>query len=215
MKNVVILGSTGSIGTNTLNVIELHLKEFSVYALTAATQYKKLLNQCIIFKPKYAVILDSNAIDYMKSELKNNNIQTTILHSSEDIINLMKLSDVDIVVSAIVGSAGMKATYTALEYSKTVLLANKESLVVGGKLINNLLKENKKAKLIPIDSEHSAILQCLPKDYNNQREQINKLILTASGGPFYGFTHERLKSVTPEMALNHPNWKMGEKNIHR
>ena len=211
MKNVVILGSTGSIGTNTLCVLNMHLDIFSVFALTANTQYEKLLNQCIVFKPKYAVILNSNFVDYLKQELKKNNINTIVLSSLEDIVALMKSTDVDIVVSAIVGVAGLTATYTALEYSKTVLLANKESLVVSGKLINQILQTNKKSKLIPIDSEHSAILQCLPPDYKDKIDQIDKLILTASGGPFYGFKHQDLKFVTPEMALKHPNWKMGRK----
>lgn len=211
MQNVVILGSTGSIGCSTLNVIRSHLDKYTVFALTANSQVDKLLSQCLEFKPKYAVLLDETKSLYLEQQLKQLNIPTEVLTTASDLSNIVKLAEVDIVMSAIVGSYGLLPTYTAIVAGKKVLLANKESLVAAGKLITDALKANPQAQLLPVDSEHSAIFQSLPNNFSSATQEINKIILTASGGPFRCFTQEQLTNVTPEMAVKHPNWSMGKK----
>jgi 1-deoxy-D-xylulose-5-phosphate reductoisomerase len=211
MQKIAILGSTGSIGCNSLEVIRHNLDQYQIFALTAYTQVEKLLNQCIEFKPQYAVIVDEEKAKLLREQLKNNNLTTIVLSKHSDISTIVAMPEVDIVISAIVGAQGLHSTYTALVNSKKVLLANKESLVAGGKLITKVLQENPQSKLIPIDSEHSAILQSLPYNFLEKKHLINAIILTASGGPFYQFTAKQLQDVTPAMALCHPNWNMGRK----
>lgn len=211
MQGVAILGSTGSIGCSTLEVIRLHPKLYKIIALTANLQAEKLLIQCIEFKPKYAVILDKSQATSLELKLKEHNISTQVLTNISDLVNIVSLAEVDIVMSAIVGSHGLLPTYNAVLAGKKVLLANKESLVAGGRLINEALLKNPNAKLIPVDSEHSAIFQSLAPDYVEHKELISKIILTASGGPFRSYSKDQLENVTPEMAVKHPNWSMGKK----
>ncbi len=213
MQQMVILGSTGSIGTSTLDVVRLHKDEYQIFALTCNTNIKVMLQQCIEFKPKYVVVLSRNLSVQLCETLKKHNLNTVVFTKMEDIIQLVQDADVDIVMSAIVGSAGLPPTYVALKAGKKVLLANKESLITGGQLIIDALNSNKNAQLIPVDSEHSAIFQSLPHDYNRQSpcKYVNKIILTASGGPFRSMKYEDLQNVTPEQAIKHPNWSMGQK----
>ncbi|MCC2644891.1 MAG: dxr [Burkholderiales bacterium] len=209
MQNITILGSTGSIGCNTLEVIRLHPDKYIVTALTASSNAQKLFEQCVEFKPEYAVILDLAMAEVLANLLKSHNLPTKVLSKTCDIVAVATLENVDIVMSAIVGSCGLLPTLAAIKAGKKVLLANKESLVAGGKIINHALKSNANASLIPVDSEHSAIFQALPPDYSV--EEINKIILTASGGPFLNFTKKQLYDVTPAQAIKHPNWCMGKK----
>ena len=211
MQKVAVLGSTGSIGCNTLDVIRRHADKYSILALSANSQVDKLLAQCLEFKPQYAVLLDQTKAAYLEKQLQANHINTQVLTTLSDLVNIVKLPEVDIVMSAIVGSHGLLPTYTAILHGKKVLLANKESLVAAGKLITDTLSSNPQAQLIPVDSEHSAIFQALPATYRHYQDSVNKIILTASGGPFLHLTQEELKAVTPEMAVKHPNWNMGKK----
>ena len=218
MQNIVILGSTGSIGTNTLDVIRINPGLYKVFALTANTNAIKLLAQCLEFSPDYALILDQTKAIWLQSELAKSECKTQVLSDSQDLVNLVRDTSVDVIMSAIVGSAGLIPTYNAIKAGKKVLLANKESLVAAGQLIlDTLMLPGNKAHLIPVDSEHSAIFQSLPaklqeKSYVPTTDYgINKIILTASGGPFRTTSLEALEKVTPEMALKHPNWTMGKK----
>ena len=212
MQNVVILGSTGSIGCNTLNVIELHPDKYKVVALTANSNVDKLFEQCALFKPEYAILLDMVQAEYLRHKLKLNQIDTAVLDTPDDLLHVVALSHVDVVMSAIVGSAGLSPTYTAITAGKKVLLANKESLIAGGKLIQHALQNSKSAKLIPVDSEHSAIFQSLPPNFSwDNKCTVNKIILTASGGPFRTLSKEQLVNVKAEQAILHPNWTMGKK----
>lgn len=208
-KNVTILGSTGSIGCNTLDVIRLHSDKYFITALTAASNLNKLFEQCIEFKPEYAVILDQQKARTLADKLKLHHLPTKVLSGTDDLVVVATLGQVDVVMSAIVGSSGLLPTLAAVKSGKKVLLANKESLVAGGKIIKEALQSNPKASLIPVDSEHSAIFQSLPPNYSI--DEISKIILTASGGPFRGFNKEQLLRVTPEEAVLHPNWCMGRK----
>ncbi|HLX54840.1 MAG TPA: 1-deoxy-D-xylulose-5-phosphate reductoisomerase [Aquella sp.] len=208
-KNITILGSTGSIGCNTLEVIRLHPDKYKITALTAGGNLDKLFEQCVEFKPEYAVILDEEKSKVLADKLKLHNLSTKVLSKTSDLVVVATLEQVDIVMSAIVGSSGLLPTLAAIKAGKKVLLANKESLVAGGKIINQALNNCKAAKLIPVDSEHSAIFQSLPLNFSVT--EINKIILTASGGPFRSFSKEQLCDVTPEQAIKHPNWCMGKK----
>ena len=209
MQNVVILGSTGSIGTNTLDVLQQHSNLYNVYALVANTQVDKLIQQCIYFKPKFVILIDSTKINYLENQLKEHKIYSIILNTEQDIINIICSDETDIVMSAIVGAKGLLPTYHAIKANKKVLLANKESLIIGGNILIKTLKSSK-SQLIPVDSEHSAIFQALQANNFNYNE-VNKIILTASGGPFLNHSIDELANVTVNNALNHPNWKMGKK----
>jgi len=210
MQNVVILGSTGSIGCNTLDVIRQHPDKYHVLAITANTQVDKLFMQCLEFKPEYAVILNKKLGANLQHKLINHNLVTQVLTTPADLLTMVELDRTDIVMSAIVGSKGLLPTYSAIKAGKKVLLANKESLITGGKLITQALNHST-AQLIPVDSEHSAIFQALPDGYRTNSSMINKIILTASGGPFRTLSQEELVKVTPEAAIKHPNWVMGKK----
>jgi 1-deoxy-D-xylulose-5-phosphate reductoisomerase len=209
MSNLTILGSTGSIGCNTLEVVRLHPDKYTVKALTASSNVNKLFAQCVEFKPEYAVILDQEKSRVLADKLTLHNVPTKVLSTPKDLVTVATLENIDMVMSAIVGSSGLLPTLEAVKAGKKVLLANKESLVAGGKIINEALKSCPQAKLIPVDSEHSAIFQSLPPNYSVA--EINKIILTASGGPFREFTRAQLCDVTPEQAIKHPNWCMGQK----
>ena len=200
-KRVLILGATGSIGVNTCSVIEHFYNDFEIVAITTNTKIDVLKEECIKFKPKYVHISSNEALE----KFKKFNINVNIYEGS--IADFVKDIDFDILVNALVGYSGFLPTIEAIKKSKTVALANKETLVVGGDIINDLLKKHN-AKLVPIDSEHSAIFQILNHFKN---VPISKVIITASGGPFFRTPKEELKNVTVEMALKHPTWNMGGK----
>ncbi len=209
-QRVAILGSTGSIGTSTLDVIARHLERFEVVALTAATQVDLLLQQCMQFKPRYAVMASEAHAQLLADKLKALGSSTTVLKGAEAISAMASHERVDIVMAAIVGAVGLAPCMAAARAGKRLLLANKEALVVGGDLFMQAVKEGG-ATLLPIDSEHSAIFQSLPEDAKTWSARVDKIILTASGGPFRTREPQSLRDVTPEQACAHPNWVMGRK----
>lgn len=211
MKNIAIFGSTGSIGTSTIKVLKLHPDEYRVFALTGHRNINLLFKQCMELKPKYVYINNDKLAKELARQLREANSKAEVLCEPNDLIFLASHPEVNIVMSAIVGSAGLLPTYHAALSGKKVLLANKESLVAGGAIIMKAAKENG-ATIIPIDSEHSAIFQSLPFGYENlQSSGVNKIILTASGGPFLNTSYEMLQKVDARAAVKHPNWDMGHK----
>lgn len=203
--NIVLLGSTGSIGKQALELIRENKEKFKVYALTANASWKTLAQQINEFKPEYAVIADDAHYANLCGAVSHH--ETEILSGQDYLEELVTHDEVTLVLNSLVGFSGFMPTFTALEHNKRVALANKESLVVGGQLINESIR-NKKDLLIPVDSEHSAIFQCLSGESKNQ---VEKLIITASGGPFRTWSYEQMKQITVEQALKHPNWNMGAK----
>jgi len=203
-QNLVILGSTGSIGEQALDIVDEHSDRFNVLALSCNTNWRKLAEQVNRFHPQYALLCDSENFDDFSAALT---VDTEILVGSDALGELATLEKADVILNSLVGFSGFEPTCKALKAGKKVALANKESLVVGGAIINRLLKEYS-GRLVPVDSEHSAMLQCLVGESN---ESINKLIITASGGPFREWTLEQMKDITVKDALNHPNWSMGSK----
>ena len=217
MRHVVILGSTGSIGCSTLSVLAMHSQQFEVLALTAASQTSKLLAQCLEFRPRFAAMLCPNAAAELKTALKQHGCATEVMAGPEALNELAAHPDADIVVAAIVGAAGLLPTLAAVEPGKTVLLANKEALVMSGELFMDKVVRHG-ATLLPIDSEHNAIFQCLPPAFQHAKKRpalaelgVAKLLLTGSGGPFLSRTINSLPSVTVAEAVAHPNWSMGQK----
>ena len=205
MKNIAILGSTGSIGTQTLQVIEANPERFRVEVLTANNQVELLARQGKQFKPNMVVIGNEEKLGELRDLLRDEDIK--VYGGSDAIAQVVRTSTIDVVVTAMVGYSGLLPTINAIKAGKTIALANKETLVVAGDLINRLVEEYKVA-ILPVDSEHSAIFQCLVGEHNNP---IEKILLTASGGPFRGKDHEYLRTVTAAQALKHPNWHMGAK----
>lgn len=205
MKNIAILGSTGSIGTQTLQVIAAYPERFNVEVLTANNQVELLAEQAKRFKPNMVVIANEEKYPRLCELLKDEDIK--VYAGSEAISQVVQASTVDTVVTAMVGYSGLLPTINAIKAGKTIALANKETLVVAGDLINRLVGEYKVA-ILPVDSEHSAIFQCLVGEHANP---VEKILLTASGGPFRGKDLAYLKTVTPAQALKHPNWHMGAK----
>lgn len=203
MKKVAILGSTGSIGTQSVEVCEKHGLEIT--ALAAHSSIELLEKQARKFKPKYVGIYREDKYKELKERLADTEIK--VLCGMDGLCEIAAMEENDIVLNSVVGMVGLLPTLTAIEAGKDVALANKETLVAGGTLVTALAKK-KGVTIYPVDSEHSAIFQCLQ---GNKREQLNKIILTASGGPFYGYSYEQLKSVTKADALKHPNWDMGNK----
>ena len=212
MEKIVILGSTGSIGCNALEVIKLHKEKYKVFALTANKNVDLLTQQCVDFEPEFAIALNSDANQQLKKNLLALNIKTVVLDDEKSLDWLASHKDTVTVISAIVGAAGLKPTMAAANSGKKILLANKETLVMAGELFVKAVKKSN-AILIPIDSEHNAILQVLPqsKKINGKSNGIRKILLTASGGPFRTSSKEELRHVTPKEALRHPNWIMGKK----
>ena len=212
MEKIVILGSTGSIGCNALEVIKLHKEKYKVFALTANKNVDLLTQQCVDFEPEFAIALNSDANQQLKKNLLVLNIKTVVLDDEKSLDWLASHKDTVTVISAIVGAAGLKPTMAAANSGKKILLANKETLVMAGELFVKAVKKSN-AILIPIDSEHNAILQVLPqsKKINGKSNGIRKILLTASGGPFRTSSKEELRHVTPKEALRHPNWIMGKK----
>ena len=212
MEKIVILGSTGSIGCNALEVIKLHKEKYKVFALTANKNVDLLTQQCVDFEPEFVIALNQDANQQLKKNLLALNIKTIVLDDEKSLDWLASHKDTATVISAIVGAAGLMPTMAAANSGKKILLANKETLVMAGELFVKAVKKSN-AILIPIDSEHNAILQVLPqsKKMNYMSNSIRKILLTASGGPFRTFSKEELKHVTPKEALKHPNWLMGKK----
>ena len=212
MQNVTILGSTGTIGEQTLDVIARHPQRYKVFALTANTNIKVLLKQCLDFEPKYAVLLDETAADALTSELARQNSKTVVLSGMSHLEQVANDPDVDVVMAAIVGAAGLKPAMAAAKAGKRILLANKETLVMAGSLFMDAVKQGG-ATLLPIDSEHNAIFQVMPPQHLKALSDggVRKIILTASGGPFRKHTQAEIEQATPANALKHPNWVMGAK----
>ena len=213
IKHIAILGSTGSIGVNTLDVIRAHPDRFKVAALTAGKQIDRLAQQCVEFKPAIAVVADADGAARLKKLLLDQKINTQVLYGPQALVSAVTDSGCDTVMAAIVGAAGLVPTLAAAKVGKRVLLANKEALVMSGNLFMQAMKQGG-GELLPIDSEHNAIFQCLPAQFSkapNVSLGVEELWLTASGGPFRNTPLEQLGSVTPEQACAHPNWVMGRK----
>ncbi|MFQ0970326.1 1-deoxy-D-xylulose-5-phosphate reductoisomerase [Gilliamella sp. BG1] len=217
MKNITILGSTGSIGCSTLAVIAQNPHLFKAYALVGGNNVAKMTEQCLAFKPKYVAMATAQAATELKANLANLKLDIEVLSGEQAICDLAQLPEVDQVMAAIVGAAGLKPTLAAIKKGKRILLANKESLVTCGHLFMQAVKEYG-AELLPVDSEHNAIFQSLPTavqhdlGFANLAEHgITKIVLTGSGGPFRDWDLAKLAHVTPEQAVAHPNWSMGKK----
>ena len=216
MKRLAILGSTGSVGGNTLDVVARHPGRFEVVALAAGRNDVALLAQCVAHRPRHAVLADADAAERLRRELAKLGVPTEVSCGAEALERIVSLPEVDAVMAAIVGAAGLPATLAAARAGKDVLLANKEALVMSGPLFMAAMEEGG-GMLLPIDSEHSAIFQSLPRGFacgragELDRAGVRKLILTASGGPFRTTPVERLARVTPQQACAHPNWVMGKK----
>jgi len=212
VRNLTILGSTGSIGENTLDVVARHPDRFRVVALTANKGAAKMLEQCLRFQPRYAVLLDEPGAEWLQTEILAADIATEVLCGVESLEKVAALPDVDVVMAAIVGAAGIRPTFAAAGNGKQVLLANKETMVMAGRIFMDVVKENN-AALLPIDSEHNAIFQSLPHSFSGDLKAIGvrRILLTASGGPFRQTPLSSLEQVTPGQACAHPNWVMGRK----
>ena len=203
MKRIAILGSTGSIGTQTLNVVRRHRDRFSIEVLCAGGNADLLIKQAIEFNPNAVVIADESKYSAVQEALSPRDIK--VFAGEKSMVDLMEMESIDMVVAAIVGFAGLRPTLRAIECGKPVALANKETMVVAGALVTEAAARHR-VPILPVDSEHSAIFQCLVGE-----GAIDKILLTASGGPFRGMTREQLATVTLEQALKHPNWSMGRK----
>ena len=209
-QSVAVLGSTGSVGANTLDVIARHPERFEVFALSASTQVDLMLEQVAKFRPHYAVMADEAAGRALKQKVEANGLGAQVVSGQAAIEMVASHEAVDTVMAAIVGAAGLASCLAAARAGKRLLLANKEALVVGAELFMTAVREGG-ATLLPIDSEHSAIFQSLPEDPSTWDARVDKIILTASGGPFRTRAPETLRNVTPEEACAHPNWVMGRK----
>ncbi|MGS0726003.1 1-deoxy-D-xylulose-5-phosphate reductoisomerase, partial [Shewanella sp. 0m-11] len=216
MQNMVILGATGSIGASTLSVVACNPEQYKVFALVANTNVAKMLEICTLHQPKIAHMVDANAAQALKQQLPSHlNIEVT--SGEDELLSLVSSNDVDTVMAAIVGAAGLPSTLAAVNAGKRVLLANKESLVMSGQLFIEAM-QNSGAQVLPVDSEHNAIFQCL-----SERSQleigrcdlvaagVSHILLTGSGGPFLTSDLATLSAMTPEQACKHPNWSMGRK----
>ncbi len=212
-RQLAILGSTGSIGVSTLDVVRAHPDRFNIVALTAGKQIERLANQCIEFKPVIAVVSEAGDAERLQKILLEKHLKTRVLHGPEALVTAVMDSGCDTVMAAIVGAAGLVPALVAAQAGKRVLLANKEALVMSGKLFMQAMKSGG-GELLPIDSEHNAIFQCLPSDFTknpNDNSGVEELWLTASGGPFRNTPLNQLSAITPEQACAHPNWVMGRK----
>lgn len=209
---LTILGSTGSIGESTLDVVSRHPEKFRVFALAGHRQVDKLVAQCKQFRPEYAVVGDAGHAAELEKKLKQEGIDTQVLYGAQALIDVASADEVSGVMCAIVGAAGLPSALAAAQKGKTIYLANKETLVVSGALFMETARQNG-ATVLPIDSEHNAIFQVLPRDYTGRLNEhgINSIILTASGGPFLNTDLSTFDSITPEQAVKHPNWSMGRK----
>jgi len=209
-QRVCVLGATGRIGTNTLDVLARHPDRFEVIALTAHGRVAELRDQCLKWKPRFAVVAEPDAAQMLQRELRAAGLRTEVMHGSAALSDVASHADVDVVMAAIVGAAGLAPCIAAARAGKRLLLANKEAIVVGGALFMQAVREGG-ATLLPVDSEHSAIFQCLPEDRTTWARRIDHIVLTASGGPFRDRDPATLAHVTPDEACAHPNWVMGRK----
>ena len=212
MQNLTILGSTGSIGTSTLDVVARHPDKFRVVALTANCQVDSLFRQCVQFKPRYAVLLDEGAAVRLRQCVREAGLDIEVLSGAAALEQVSVLPEADTVMAAIVGAAGLRPTLAAARAGKKILLANKETLVMAGNVFMDAVRASGSV-LLPIDSEHNAIFQALPRGYdgNLAGSGVRRILLTASGGPFRNTPLDELQHVTPEQACAHPNWVMGRK----
>jgi 1-deoxy-D-xylulose-5-phosphate reductoisomerase len=212
MKHLAILGSTGSIGANTLAVVDRHPDRFEVVALSADRQVDRLLEQCLRYRPRYAAMADTAAAMRLQSRIRGAGLQCEVLAGPTALEQIAGTAEVDTVMAAIVGSAGLRSTLAAARAGKQLLLANKEALVMSGALLIDAIRGSG-ASLLPIDSEHNAIFQALPRNFDGdlKRAGVRKLWLTASGGPFLRTPREQLEQVSPDQACAHPKWIMGRK----
>ena len=209
---LTILGSTGSIGESTLDVVSRHPEKFRVFALAGHKQVEKLAAQCRTFRPEYAVVADAEHAARLEALLKRDGTATQVLHGAQALVDVASADEVSGVMCAIVGAAGLPSALAAAQKGKTIYLANKETLVVSGALFMETARANG-AAVLPIDSEHNAIFQVLPRDYTGRLNEhgIRSIILTASGGPFLTADLGTFDSITPAQAVKHPNWSMGRK----
>jgi len=212
VQNLTVLGSTGSIGTSTLDVVARHPGKFQIVALTANCQVDLLFRQCVQFKPRYAVMLDEGAATQLRQRVSEAGLAIEVLSGAAALEQVSILPEVDAVMAAIVGAAGLHPTLAAARAGKKILLANKETLVMAGNVFMDAVRASGSA-LLPIDSEHNAIFQALPRGYdgNLAKNGVRRILLTASGGPFRNTPLSELQHVTPEQACAHPNWVMGRK----
>ncbi len=212
MQNITILGSTGSIGTSTLDVVARHPDRYRVFALTAYQQVELLFQQCVQFQPQFAVLLDDAAVVQLRARVKEAGLAVQVLSGVDALEQVCIASEVHAVMAAIVGAAGLRPTLAAARAGKKILLANKETLVLAGNVFMEAVRASGSA-LLPIDSEHNAIFQSLPHNYSGDMHGsgVRRILLTASGGPFRNTPLNELQHVTPEQACAHPNWVMGRK----
>ncbi|WP_339079684.1 1-deoxy-D-xylulose-5-phosphate reductoisomerase [Pseudomonas sp. TMP9] len=212
LQQITVLGATGSIGLNTLDVIARHPERYQVFALSGFSRLAELEALCMIYRPRFAVVPQALQARHLQQGLHAAGLSTQVLHGPEGLCQVAAHPDVDAVMAAIVGAAGLAPTLAAVEAGKKVLLANKEALVMSGALFMQAVRRSG-AVLLPIDSEHNAIFQCLPGDYARGLKQVGvrRILLTASGGPFREMPLDELHAVTPEQACAHPNWSMGRK----
>ena len=208
---VTVLGATGSIGLSTLDVLARHAERYEVFALTAFSRVDELAGLCLRHRPRLAVVADALAAASLQQRLRDAGLNTEVLYGEQALCEVASAAEVDVVMAAIVGAAGLRPTLAAVQAGKRVLLANKEALVMSGALFMQAVRRHA-ATLLPIDSEHNAIFQCLPERTGSLEQLgVRRILLTASGGPFREFTLEQMASVTPAQACAHPNWSMGQK----
>ncbi len=209
---LTVLGATGTIGVNTLDVVSRHPGRFEIFALTGATQVERMVEQCRVHRPRVAVMSEPAAAKALRARIAEEKLPVTVLEGADALTEVATAPEVDTVMAAIVGAAGLPATLAAAQAGKRILLANKETLVVSGQLFMDAIAASG-AELLPIDSEHNAIFQSLPRDFKGdfQHAGVNALWLTASGGPFRTWSAEAIAAATPAQAVAHPNWVMGKK----
>jgi 1-deoxy-D-xylulose-5-phosphate reductoisomerase len=208
MKRITILGATGSIGESTLDVVGRHPDRYRVFALAARHSHERLLAQCLRFEPAYAVLADPKAAALLREQLARHSSRTEVLEGPHAAAQVAAAAETDLVMAAIVGAAGLASTLAAARAGKTILLANKEAIVMAGPVFLAAVRDGG-ARVLPIDSEHNAVFQCLPAD--GSRMGVRRIVLTASGGPFRSMSESDMERVTPEQAVAHPNWSMGRK----
>ncbi|MEH6582820.1 MAG: 1-deoxy-D-xylulose-5-phosphate reductoisomerase [Halioglobus sp.] len=211
MRVISVLGCTGSIGVSTLDVIQRHSEDFQVFGLAANRSVDAMLAQCLVHQPRYAVMMDEEAATQLAARMPAGS-ETRVLHGEAGLEQIATAPEVDVVMAAIVGAAGLPSTLAAAQAGKTLLLANKESLVMGGHLLMQAVRDSG-ARLMPIDSEHNAIFQCMPatEDARPILKGVSKVLLTASGGPFRNWSAAQMREASPDQACAHPNWSMGRK----
>ncbi|XOV79127.1 MAG: 1-deoxy-D-xylulose-5-phosphate reductoisomerase [Aestuariibacter sp.] len=210
MRNICILGATGSIGESTLDVIQRHPERFNVVALTGHSNLHRLVQQAVVCKPEFLVCARASDYNHLKELVQQAGLSCEVMAGAEALVTVATLPQIDTVMAAIVGAAGLNPTYQAACHGKRVLLANKEALVMSGKLFTDAVHRYD-AQLLPVDSEHNAIFQCLPVVESHADKGVTRILLTGSGGPFLTTPIEQFAAITPEQACRHPNWSMGRK----